>query len=376
MNSADRNPKVLIICMTRRGGLLQFSDCLVKNLAQFCPIAVVTAKNAEHSEPDWDQNTISGFILDMGEGKEGTFQKLFHPGTWKTLSKAMNEFKPDIVHITAAQEWNPFIGFYIRYICRKPLVYTIHDVTYHEGIPIYFKITESLFRKIPNYLIVLTQKGKEQLIQKGTQADRILVVPHGVYDFFTLYSKAEIEPQPQILFFGRIEPYKGLEILLKATEKVLNAHPDWSLHIAGGGDLTPYQQYLSNPQIIVSNRFLSNEEVAMAMQRASIVALPYLSASQSGVIPTAFAFKKAVIATNVGGIPDMVKNMETGILIPPNNVPALEKALNLLIESPELRRRLGENGYRFAHEELGWGAIAKKHVAFYRNILDRKKKEK
>ena len=68
---------ILIICMTRRGGLLQFSDCLVKNLAQLCPVAVVTAKNAEHSEPDWDQNTISGFILDMGEGKEGTFQKLF-----------------------------------------------------------------------------------------------------------------------------------------------------------------------------------------------------------------------------------------------------------------------------------------------------------
>lgn len=376
MNSADRNPKILIICMTRRGGLLQFSDCLVKNLAQLCPVAVVTAKNAEHSEPDWDQNTIAEFVLDMGEGKKGTFKKLFSPDTWETLSKALNEFKPDIVHITAAQEWNPFIGFYIRFIRRKPLVYTIHDVTYHEGIPTYFKITESLFRKIPNYLIVLTQKGKEQLIQKGIQADRILVVPHGVYDFFTLYSKAEIEPQPQILFFGRIEPYKGLEILLKAAEKVLIAHPDWSLHIAGGGDLTSYQKYLSNPQIIVSNRFLSNEEVALAMQQASIIALPYLSASQSGVIPTAFAFKKAVIATNVGGIPDMIKDMETGILIPPNNVPALEKSLNLLIESPELRKRLGENGYRFAHEELGWGAIAKKHVTFYGKILDQQKKRK
>jgi len=56
--------------MTRRGGLLQFSDCLVKNLAQLCPVAVVTAKNAEHSEADWDQNTIAKFVLDMGEGKK------------------------------------------------------------------------------------------------------------------------------------------------------------------------------------------------------------------------------------------------------------------------------------------------------------------
>ena len=69
--------------------------------------------------------------------------------------------------------------------------------------------------------------------------------------------------------------------------------------------MTPYRELLDHPQICLTNRFLNDAEVAEFMERASVVALPYLSASQSGVIPTAYAFGKPVIATAVGGIPDM-----------------------------------------------------------------------
>ena len=105
------------------------------------------------------------------------------------------------------------------------------------------------------------------------------------------------------------------------------------------------------------------------MERASVVALPYLSASQSGVIPTAYAFGKPVIATAVGGIPDMVRDRETGLLIPPNDVNALREALQQLMSDPDLRTRLGAAGREFAASELSWASIAEKHAAFYRQFI-------
>ena len=173
----------------------------------------------------------------------------------------------------------------------------------------------------------------------------------------------------EILFFGRIEPYKGVGVLLEAARPLLEEFPDWSLVIAGGGDISPYRELLDHPRIETANRFLEDREVAEFMQRAAIVALPYLSASQSGVIPTAYAFGKAVVATNVGGIPDMVRDGETGLLIPPNDPGSLQDALRRLITDPVLRTRLGKAGKEFAASELSWTAIAEKHRDFYRKFI-------
>ena len=108
------------------------------------------------------------------------------------------------------------------------------------------------------------------------------------------------------------------------------------------------------------------------MERAAIVALPYLTASQSGVIPTAYAFGKAVVATAVGGIPAMVRDHETGLLIPPNDAPALRGALQELMANPEERAKLGQAGREFAMTELSWESIAEKHAAFYQRFVNRK----
>lgn len=365
MSETKPKIKVMLICLTRRGGLLQFNDCLADSLCQYCDVALICAQNAEHQLKN---PSIHLYPLDTGVGVKGTVTKLFDHATWQTVHEAVSDFKPDIVHVTSAQEWNPVLGLIIKNKIQKPMVYTIHDVIHHEGTPAYFRLTESIFRKMPDYFVVLTEEGKQIICGKGVAEKNVLVVPHGVYDFFTQYA-ANVSEEKEILFFGRIEHYKGLQILLEAVRPVFELYPDWRLQITGGGDLAPYQELLSHPNIHVTNRYVANEEVASIMQRAAIVALPYLSASQSGVIPTAFAFGKAVIATNVGGIPDVVRDGQTGLLIPPHNVSALTDALLKLISNAALRKSLGENGKRFADENLGWNAIARKHEAFYRSIL-------
>lgn len=355
-----------MICLTRRGGLLHFGDCLAESLSRVCDVRLICEKNAQHAMelPAADLQTI-----DTGKGAKGTVMKLFSPATWHQLRRLADEFKPDIVHITSAQEWNPAMGWFVQKTLKKPLIYTIHDVIHHEGTPFYFKTTEGIFRHMPDGLVVLTDQGKRILTEKGFPAEKILTAPHGVYDFFTEFGKSDIEEQKEILFFGRIEPYKGVGVLLEAARPLLDEYPDWTLQIAGGGDVTPYGELLAHPRIRLTNRFLSDAEVAEFMQRSAIVALPYLSASQSGVIPTAFAFGKAVTATHVGGIPDMVRDGETGLLVPPNDPESLRSALKRLIDDPTLRDRLGKAGHEFAHTELSWDAIAGKHLAFYRKFL-------
>ena len=102
-----------------------------------------------------------------------------------------------------------------------------------------------------------------------------------------------------LLFFGRNSPYKGLDVLLKAFRSVRNRE-DVELLIVGEGDMSPFAAMLKGlKHIYVTNRFIPEEEVANVFKKASIVVLPYTSATQSGVIPVAAAFKLPVIATRV-----------------------------------------------------------------------------
>lgn len=374
--------KVLVISLARRGGMLHFHDCLIEGLAPLCTVASLTAATADHADRLATQSDIRHFFVDTGQGIAGTVGRLIAPSTWRSIQTTINTFNPDIVHISGAQEWNPAIGRYLKQR-RIPFVYTVHDVIHHEGVPLYFRITESIFRKLPTGFVVLTEAAKQQLVDQGRPLDKIRVIPHGTYAFFEELSgdataekngagngadEASTAPK-EILFFGRIEPYKGLPVLVDAVLPLLEANSDWKLVIAGSGDLGELAPALDHPQIEVINRFVSDAEVASLMRRAAIIALPYLSATQSGVIPTAFPFEKPIVATAVGGIPDMIRDDVTGLLVPPNNVGALREALSRLMADEALRERLGKAGAEFARSALDWHAIAVAHVNFYRDLL-------
>ena len=172
-----------------------------------------------------------------------------------------------------------------------------------------------------------------------------------------------------MLFFGRIEPYKGLALLLQAMPGVFEKFPDWRLVVAGSGDITAYAELLNHPQIEVINSYLSDAAIADLMQRSRFLVLPYIEATQSGVIPIAYAFARPVIATDVGSLRDMLLNGETGLLIPPNDVRALTDAIQALAADLSLCERMGKNAYRIGKDEWGWGKIARSHLEIYNSVL-------
>jgi glycosyltransferase involved in cell wall biosynthesis len=99
------------------------------------------------------------------------------------------------------------------------------------------------------------------------------------------------------------------------------------------------------------------------------VILPYIEASQSGVVQLAYSFKKPVICTRVGALDEVVKNGKTGILIEPKNSKQLANAIIKLIKNPGLSKRMGEAGYVYAKNELSWEAISKKTLNAYKEAI-------
>jgi glycosyltransferase involved in cell wall biosynthesis len=105
--------------------------------------------------------------------------------------------------------------------------------------------------------------------------------------------------------------------------------------------------------------------IARLFQEASIVALPYVEASQSAVLAIAQAFGKPVVATAVGGIPEVVEHGETGYLVPPRDSYSLAEAIVTLLQDPGLRQEMGHKALQKAESELSWPHIARKTLRVY-----------
>jgi glycosyltransferase involved in cell wall biosynthesis len=179
------------------------------------------------------------------------------------------------------------------------------------------------------------------------------------------------EDGDRILFFGRIWEYKGLEYLIRAEPLITAAVPSARIVIAGRGEnFDRYRRMMVHPEhFIVHNEWISDEKQAALFREASVVVLPYIEASQSGVIPIAYSYRKPVIATRVGGLPDMVEDGRTGYLIPPRDVPAFAEACVRLLRDVHLRREFGANGKRKIDAEWSADVVARQTLAVYSRAL-------
>jgi glycosyltransferase involved in cell wall biosynthesis len=138
--------------------------------------------------------------------------------------------------------------------------------------------------------------------------------------------------------------------------------------IAGTGeDIEPYRRMIANPgQFTILDEYISDEKRAELFRRASVVVLPYIEATQSGVIPMAYSFGKPVVATAVGGIPSQVEDGKTGYLVAPRDPNALATAILQLLRNPDLRRQFGANGKRKLTVEANPDAVARETSMVYR----------
>ena len=115
-------------------------------------------------------------------------------------------------------------------------------------------------------------------------------------------------------------------------------------------------------------RFIPDDDITVFFRGSAVVVMPYIEASQSGVIPLAYAFGKPVVATRVGALPDIVEDGETGLLVEPGDADALARAIEELLENPDRRRKMGRQAHAHSREELNWDSIATTTHATYESV--------
>jgi glycosyltransferase involved in cell wall biosynthesis len=242
------------------------------------------------------------------------------------VALALSRFRPDLVvahehphpHVTRMQR---------RAAALAPLTLVVHDPEPHEGRDAAFADRRrSQIRQQRDQARRLFAHGPycaNRLRAAVGPAKPIVSIPHG-----PILRPKTIELPPggrRILMFGRMEAYKGLDLLLEACRRLANQGRPASLHLAGRGpELDRLRaDFAALPHCEIDSRFLPREAVIAAMTATDIVVTPYRQATQSGVVAAAFANGRPVLATRVGGLPDFVRDGENGRLAPPDDAAAL-----------------------------------------------------
>jgi glycosyltransferase involved in cell wall biosynthesis len=292
-------------------------------------------------------------------------------GMINQIFQQIRRFDPDVIHLQQGHLW---FNFALPFLRQYPLVITIHDPRYHLG--------DRESSKMPQFITDFGHRRGDQLIVhaetlKQVVIERLQVKPDIVHAIPTVVrGDAAARPEVQeednlILFFGRIWEYKGLEYLIRAEPLITAQIPDARIVIAGRGEnFNRYQDLMVHPErFTVYNDYVSDDKRAELFRRASVVALPYVDASQSGVIPVAYTYSKPVVATTVGGLPELVDDGRTGFLVPPRDEQALANALVRLLRDKILRHQLGANGKHKIDSECSPEAVAHKTIAVYRKAI-------
>ena len=301
-------------------------------------------------------------------------KSMYSIGSWINiylLRAWIKDFSPDIIH--AQETVTIYVAIAIRLLGRYRKVLTVHDPEDHIGerYSMQHTLSRKLLRKSCDCYIVHAEKMREALRRTIDKNKEIYVIPHGC---FTIYGSAETEKVPVeniILFFGRVYEYKGLKYILDAMKYVIAEVPDAKLVIAGAGPgIDAYRETIhKNKSCELLEGYVHNSDVAGMFQRASVIALPYIEATQSGVAAIAYSFGKPVVATRVGGLHEMIDDSKTGILVPPQNAEKLAEAIVYLFKNPAKRVEMGENALKKAKGELSWATVAEKTNKVYSQIL-------
>ena len=297
---------------------------------------------------------------------------LAQPWEFARCLRAIRRFKPDLIHFVFTHPWFTLTMPLIAK--RYPVVFTMHDVTPHHGE----EKLRNVFaiRSIVNYAKAIFVHGPQCLKMASDlypERRNILVeIPLGHYDFPHDITLQEQKPEPAtFLFFGRLLPYKGLSVTLEALKRILPRHPEAKIIIAGEGSLKQEHAAIGSlsRNLEVMNRRVSEEELSRLMARSIALLAPYTHASGSGIVATAYAFARAVIASHIGGLIDMVVHDQTGWFVEPNDADGLASAMERAIENPERMLLMGRQAKEYARTEWGWERIADAHIRTYFKCL-------
>jgi glycosyltransferase involved in cell wall biosynthesis len=334
-----------------RGGIAQYNSLMYKYFSEADDVMVYSFKRQypEFLFPGKTQFEQGEPAVKIPDEKNVICIDSINPLNWLSAGKKIAAENPDLLIF---KYWIPYFGpcfAVISYIVKKfskkdtKVLYICDNVIPHEK-----RIGDKFFTKLAfsqgDYFVVMSKTVEEdlKLFNKGKPYK---LIPHPVYnifgdkvekseakDFILKEYGIDLQNEKVILFFGYIRKYKGLNYLIDAMPEILKK-VKLKLLVVGEyyGDEEKYREQIRSlgleDDIKVVSDFVPDLNVKYFFSASDAVVLPYSDATQSGIIQIAYHYDKPVIATDVGGLAEVVRNNETGLIIEPKNPSAIAKAV-------------------------------------------------
>jgi glycosyltransferase involved in cell wall biosynthesis len=317
--------RIALVALSVRGAMGDYIDALIKPLSESEQVSLFVP---EHYHGQSGKASLQ--LFQSGSNKLQASFHLLNPVSALEVWQRIEASKPDVIHLFNGEGY-PWSLLWVYWAKKKqiPVVITVHDPQPHPGN--FFELINSYLRHFTirscAAIHIHSKRFLETFLVQGIPSNKVYAIPHGnIARRFLLHQSNDIEKESLVLFFGRLEAYKGIDILVKAAQYLQGKY---KICIAGPGKLPSNlkSEITRNPNLFeFHNRYLADAEVAKLFQRASICALPYKQATQSSLPMIAASFGVSIVASSVGNFIDEIPLLN-GILVPPNNPYALAQAI-------------------------------------------------
>ncbi len=295
------------------------------------------------------------------------------------IFRTISRLHPDIVHFQCSLGMLDFAYFWILRQLGLRVVFTIHP-------PLPPRLGPCIRARFRHVDLILTHafSTRKQLIDSGVPELKVRKILHGNY--LHLCRPCDMDPgeakrllgiSPDarvLLFFGHIEWRKGLDRLIQAFDLLAAEDRNLYLVIAGTAneDFEPYERSIARlkyrERVVVHLGWVEYGEMQRYFNAAFAVVLPYRRISQSGVIQLAYAYKRPLVVTNVGGIAEVVSEDATGVVANSGEPGDLADAIRELLVDPERAALMGERGRMLAETKYSWIQVARQVADYYRIV--------
>ena len=284
------------------------------------------------------------------------------PGRFTNI---MKEY--DIIHFHEDVSF-PLFSFFVK----KHKLFQLHgfDANFYKR----YHLSRIILKNVADLYISISSRMKKDLMELGIAKNKIVHLPNGVNT--KLFCPQGEKEDDLILFAGRITRGKGLHVLLKSLDYLKRSV---RLVIAGSADwsLTYHQDILRcikkknqmGKHKIEYVGALDQRSIIECYQKASIVVLPSFMEAFPVVILESLSCETPVIATPVGGVPEVIRNGDNGLLVPVNNPLKLAEAIQYLLDNEDVRVRLGLEGRKLIERSFSLNVIARKLFSIYTRLL-------
>ncbi len=302
-------------------------------------------------------------------------EAIFVPPDPMDLKREIWKLEPDIVHAHHIFTLTSLTSLKVSAELGLPRVATNHTIFFAYDKTRLWRIVSLVLptRFLLPYAqaVISVSRAADKMVESivGDQVDRY-IIPNAIdIERFKPIKGAEA-PEPTVVFFGRLVWRKGAHLLVKAFRRVVREVRDAKLLIAGKGDMEPIIKLMVRryglERHVEMLGVVPEGEKPLVYNKAWVAAVPSIANESFGIVALeAMAVGKPVVATRHGGLKDVVKHGETGLLVKPGSVKELADALILLLQDEPLRRRMGENARRVVEENYTWDRVIPKIVKVY-----------